>query len=394
MKELNTLILEKTALIENEITKYRRHIHNNPELSFEEFETAAYIRKHLDDLNIDYKIFAETGTAAVIGNGKKCVALRADIDALPIPEESGLEFASSKKGVMHACGHDMHTAMLMGAAKVLKEMEDEIPGQIKLIFQPGEEKVPGGALQMIEAGVLDNPKPLAVFGQHVNPGETVGTIAMAPGPIMASADEIYWTIRGKGGHAAQPHMSNDAILAAANMITFMQSLITKFRNPLTPGVLSVTSIHGGSATNIFPDEVKMMGTLRAFDRGWRDKMHELIEERSKAVCGLFNAECEVDISKGYYPVINNESTTRIASEAAAEIFGADKVIDFEPKMWAEDFGYFAEALPSTFWFVGVRPEGSKEAAPLHNPKFNPDEKALAKGAAMMVYTALRFLNEK
>jgi hippurate hydrolase len=281
--------------------------------------------------------------------------------------------------------------MLLGAAKILKEIEDKLHGTVKLIFQPGEEKVPGGASIMIKEGVLENPAPQAIFGQHVNALESNGIVSIAPGPIMASADELYWTIRGKSGHAAQPHLSSDTVLASAQLIIFVQSLMTKFRDPLTPGVISVTAVHGGSAPNIFPEEVKLMGTLRSFNKEWRDEMHVILESKSKEICALYNADCELNIAKGYSPVINNESTTTIARQAAIDIFGEDKIITLEPKMWAEDFGYYSMAIPGTFWFLGVRPEGMKEMAPLHNPKFAPDESAMIKGAALMAYAAVKFL---
>lgn len=391
MENIKDIILLKAYELEAEIIKHRRHIHANPELSFKEFETSKYIQTELDKLNIPYKVMAETGVVGLIGKGDNCVALRADIDALPIKEETDLDFSSENDGVMHACGHDMHASMLLGAAKILKGMESELKGTVKLIFQPGEEKVPGGASVLIDEGVLENPAPRAIFGQHVNPLETLGKISLASGPIMASADELYWTIKGKAGHAAQPHLSSDAVIASAQLILYVQSLLTKFRDPLTPGVISITAIHGGSAPNIFPDEVKLMGTLRSFDKEWRDEMHELLEIKSKDICALYNAKCKLHIEKGYSPVVNNQQTTDIANCAAKELFGDETVLELIPKMWAEDFGYYSLKIPGTFWFLGVRPEGVSEMPPLHNQGFSPDEKALTKGAAMMAYAAVNYL---
>ena len=276
---MNDIIVNKVNKIYEKVVDYRRYLHQNPELSFKEFNTTRFIISKLQQLNINFYQPTETGVVAIIGNGDNCVALRADIDALPIKEETELPFSSYNEGVMHACGHDMHTAMLLGVTEILNDLKHEYNGCIKVIFQPGEEKLPGGASVLIKAGVLENPKPLAIFGQHIYPDEKEGVIALNSGPFFASADEIYWTIVGKSGHAAQPQLSNDAILASSHLINFYQTMITKFKNPLNPGVLSVTSINGGSATNIFPDKVKMMGTLRSFDENWRLEMHNLIVEK-------------------------------------------------------------------------------------------------------------------
>ncbi|MBX3044983.1 MAG: amidohydrolase [Candidatus Kapabacteria bacterium] len=376
----------------DEILNIRRHIHKNPELSFQEFNTANFIRKYLNDNCIDYQVMAETGTVALIGSGDVCVALRADIDALPIYEETGLEFASINDGVMHACGHDMHTTMLLATAKLLKSRESELSGTVKLIFQPGEEKLPGGAYLMIKEGVLENPVPDVIFGQHIYPSENSGTISVASGPVLASADELYWTIRGKGSHAAQPHLGKDAILAAANLINYYQSILTKFKNPLEAGVLSVTSIHGGSATNIFPEEVKMMGTLRAYNEVWRKEVHNILFENSSKIADLYGCECEIEIIKGYPPIINDEDASKFVREIASEIVGKVNTLDFEPKMWAEDFAYYAQVVPACFWMLGVKPDNLKDMPPLHNPKLNPDESAMINGIAMMVATTIQYIN--
>ncbi len=373
-----------------EIVNYRRSIHKNPELSFQEYETSKYIKSILTELGIEYQSILETGVVATIGNGEKCIALRADIDALPIQEETKLTFASKNKGVMHACGHDFHSAMLLGAAKVLKQYEAKLKVQVKLIFQPGEEKLPGGALQMIKAGVLENPIPSAIFGQHVNPEIETGSIALAPGYVMASADELYWTINGKGGHAAQPHLNDDTIISSSQLVLSLQSLMTKFKNPLDSGVLSITSIHGGSAPNIFPDEVKLMGTLRTFNNEWRNFIHKKIDNISQKVCDLYNTKCELTIKKGYPPLFNNESSSDFVKEIANNIFDSNKILDFEPKMWAEDFAYYSEIIPSTFWFLGINPKNHTTMPPLHNAKLSPDEEALIYGTAMFVEIAINY----
>lgn len=387
-------ILNKSKELLPVTIKNRRHIHSNPELSFQEFQTAEYIRCILNQHNIYNYPLAETGTVAIIGKGDSCVALRADIDALPIFEETNLEFASRTDGIMHACGHDMHTSMLLTAAIILKENESNLNGCVKLIFQPAEEKIPGGAKLMIEQGVLENPRPLAIFGQHIYPQEQSGTVSTNSGPVLASADELYFTIKGKGSHAAQPHVGSDAILAASNLIIYYQSIISKFKNPLESGVLSVTSIHGGSATNIFPDEVKMMGTLRAYSNDWRFRVHDILRKNSKQIAELYGCTCEVEILEGYPPVVNDNSTTQFARTISEELFGKENTLEFEPKMWAEDFAYFAKEIPACFWLTGVRPAGVQELPPLHNSRLSPDENAMANGVAMLVYSAYKFLESK
>ncbi len=386
-------IIDKSESIFGKLQNYRRTIHKNPELSFREFETSKFIQAKLDELGISYEILAETGIVAMIGKGDKCVALRADIDALPVVEETGYDFASSNNGIMHACGHDMHTTMLLGAAEILNSHEGELHGCVKLIFQPGEEKLPGGASVMIKEGVLKNPKPLAIFGQHVFPEAETGTISIGPGFIMASADEIYWTLKGKGSHAAQPQIGNDPILAAAHLIQYYQSIMVKRRDPLMPGVLSVTSVNGGSATNIFPDEVEMRGTMRSFDQAWREMMHNLIHNQSSALCSLYDVFCELIIVKGYPPLFNHPETVTFTINTAKSIFGEDYTFDFIPKMWAEDFSYYSQEIPATFWFLGVKPEGMTEMYPLHNSKFAPDESAMIKGTAQLAAIAIDYLKK-
>ena len=386
-------IIEQSKDVFPYIREIRRQIHQNPELSFMEFETAALIREKLTELGIEYQVVAKTGTVALIGSGSPCVALRADIDALPIVEETGLEFASKNLGVMHACGHDMHASMLLAAAKIFKENESELRGTVKLIFQPGEEKLPGGAKIMIEEGVLENPKPDVIFAQHIFPSERTGTISVAGGPVMASADELYWTITGKGSHAAQPHIGRDAILAAAQLVNYYQTVMTKYNNPFDAGVLSVTSIHGGSATNIFPNEVKMMGTLRAYNIVWREFIHKLLIENSQNLASLYDCTCELEILKGYPPIINDYKTSDFVRMIAQKTIGEHKTLAFEPKMWAEDFAYFAERIPACFWFLGVKPDYIDEMPPLHNSKLNPDESAMISGVTMLVSATVNYFLE-
>ena len=387
MNDIMQSAIERTS----QIIEDRRHIHRNPELSFQEHETCAYISRRLESMNIQHSIIAETGIIALIGSGERCIALRADIDALPIEEETNLEFASCKKGIMHACGHDAHTAMLLGAASILKEREQSLKGTVKLLFQPGEEKVPGGASIMIAEGALENPKPEVIFGQHVYPDAPCGEVQISIGPTMASADELYWTIHGKGAHAAQPHQGIDPILIASELILHLQSLITKSRNPLFPGVLGITSIHGGSATNIIPEMVEMKGTLRSFDPEWREQAMIMIKEHSEQLCAMHGATCEVKILRGYPAVHNHEGAATFAINTAKGLFGEAGVTNFEPKMWGEDFAYYGQHIPAAFWMLGVRPHDQNSMPGLHNAKFTPDEQALPYGAAMMTKIAIDWL---
>lgn len=383
-------ILNAAKDILSEIVQIRRHIHQNPELSFEEFETSKFIQAYLQKLDIPFQIMANTGVIGLLGQGDRCIALRADIDALPILEETELEFASKNEGKMHACGHDMHTAMLLGAATILKNNEASLGGQIKLIFQPAEEKLPGGASILIKEGVLENPKVEAVFGQHIYPGESVGKIAISDGFVMGSADELYWTIRGTGTHAAQPHLGHDPILAASQLIIYYQTLMTKYRNPLDAGVLTVASIHGGSATNIIPEEVKMKGTLRSFNLEWREKIHELLLSKSNLIVEAYGCTVDLNIVKGYPPVYNNPVLTKFAKDQSLQLLNSDNTVYFEPKMWGEDFAFYSQNVPSTFWFLGVRPEHLDEMPALHNSKLSPVEDAMVYGISMFVSCALNY----
>ncbi len=372
-----------------EVRIIRRKIHRNPELAFKEIGTSALIRETLSEMGVSSETCAGTGVVATIGSGEKCLAFRADMDALPIQEETGLEFASQKPEIMHACGHDMHVAVLLGAAKIFKKFESQLNYKVKLLFQPSEEKLPGGAKKMIEEGALENPRPIAVYGQHVSPELPVGKIAVKPGPIMAAPDELYWTIRAKGAHAAQPQRAGDAILAAAKMIDHFQSIISKTKDPVEPGVLSVTAINGGTATNIFPEKVELKGTLRSFDETWREATLERIGVDSRSISKLYGAECDFDPVRGYPPTTNDEEATFRFEKIAALALGDDALAPTRPFMWGEDFGYYAQEVPSVFWFIGARSSAPDEIVPLHNPKFSPDESALITGTTL--FAALAFM---
>ncbi len=374
-----------------ELVELRRHLHRFPELSFKEVETSNFISEQLTSMGIAHTRMATTGIVAHIGAGDRCVALRADIDALPIHEETGLPYASERPGVMHACGHDTHTTMLLGAARILKEREADLGGVVKLIFQPGEELSPGGASLMIADGALENPRPEIMFGQHIYPDAAAGTLQFVAGPALASADELYWTIQGFGAHAAQPHKGKDPLLAATGLVHHLRSLITSRRNPLHPGVLTITSIHGGSATNIIPDVVELKGTLRAFNNEWREFAWTWLEEQTRAYCALYECEGKLNIVKGYPPLINDEHAVAFARTVAQSVVDPAAIDDFEPKMWAEDFAFYSQQMPVCFWMLGGRPLDMDSMPGLHNAAFAPAEEAMVIGTTLLVESAQTYL---
>ncbi|HCN06195.1 MAG TPA: amidohydrolase [Bacteroidetes bacterium] len=385
-------IVAATSIADTLITT-RRHIHAHPELSFQEFETNAYIRARLTELGIQHRTVAGTGVIGIIGSGERCIALRADIDALPITEETGLDFASTRPGVMHACGHDTHTTMLLGAAEILKQQETSLGGRVLLIFQPGEEKSPGGASMIIDEGVFEEYAPSMIFGQHIDPDAPAGTLSFVAGPMMAAADEIYITIDGFGAHAAQPHKGKDPIYCAAGLIMHLQQLLVRQRNPLLPGVLTIASIHGGTATNIIPDRVELKGTLRAFDQSWRESAWSWLEHQVPAYAQLHGCTATLSIVKGYPPLVNNTHAVDLARSVAVDTFGPSRVADFEPKMWAEDFSFYSHRIPACFWMLGGRPQNLDSMPGLHHPRFAPDESAMVTGCAQLVAVAKAALHE-
>lgn len=366
----------------------RHHLHANPELSYQEFETSAFIQAELTKYGIPFVTMAMTGVIGLIEGknpGKKTIALRADIDALPIQEENQVAYASTKKGIMHACGHDVHTSILLGAARVLNELKSEWEGTVKLIFQPGEERNPGGASLLIKEGVLENPRPQAIFGLHVHPGLATGKLSFREGKVMASADELYFTIRGKGGHAAAPHTTTDTILIASQLVVALQQIISRNRNPFDPSVLSITSFQGGFTTNVIPSEVKLMGTFRAMDEGWRFKAHELIRRVATELVTGMGAELDLHIDVGYPSVYNHEGLHVIAKSLACDYMGENNVEATELRMGAEDFGYYTQQIPGCFYRLGVMNEAKGITSGVHTPTFNVDENAIETGIGMMAW---------
>jgi amidohydrolase len=368
--------------------KIRHHLHAHPELSYQEFETSKFIQEQLRQWGISFQIMATTGVVGLIKGknaDKRIVALRADIDALPIKEENKVDYASLKDGIMHACGHDVHTAILLGAIKILWTLKDEWEGTVKFIFQPGEERNPGGASLLIKEGVLENPRPQAIFGLHVHPGLPVGKLSFREGKVMASADELYIIIKSTGGHAAAPHLTADTILIASHLIIALQQVVSRNRNPHDPSVLSITSFQGGHTTNVIPSEVKLMGTFRAMDEAWRFKAHELIKKITYDLVHSMGAEVDLHIDIGYPTVYNNEALNSTTRALAEQFMQASNVETTELRMGAEDFGYYSQLIPGCFYRLGVMNEHKGITSGVHTPTFNIDEDAIEIGMGMMAY---------
>lgn len=369
-----------------EFISIRRHLHAHPELSYQEFETSAFIQQKLTEYNIPFEVKATTGVIGVI-EGKnpssRVVALRGDMDALPITEENDVDYKSTKPGIMHACGHDVHTSCLLGAAKILSQTKDEWEGTVKFLFQPGEEKNPGGASLLIKEKALENPKPECIFALHVNPQLEVGKLSFRAGKVMASADELYFTIRSKGGHAAAPHLTVDTILVASHLVVALQQIISRNRDPLYPSVLSITSFQGGFTTNVIPSEVKLMGTFRAMDEEWRFKAHDIIRKLATELVESMGAEIDLHIDVGYPTVYNNEVLNSLAKKIALDFMGGTNVEETEIRMGAEDFGFYSQLLPGCFFRLGTANKNKGIIAGVHTPKFNIDESAIETGIGIM-----------
>lgn len=370
----------------DDLIAIRHHIHKNPELSFVEFKTSEFIQSELKKLDIPFEVKAQTGVIGIIKGknpDKMVTALRADMDALPILEANDVSYRSSNDGVMHACGHDVHTTCLLGAARILKETASDWEGTVKLIFQPGEEKNPGGASLLIKEGVLENPKVDRIFALHVRPGMPVGDYSFRAGMAMASADEIYITIKVKGGHAAAPQKTPDSILIASQVVVSLQQVVSRNNDPFNPTVLSITSIQGGNTTNVIPSEVKLMGTLRAMNEEWRFQAHDIIKNHVESLVRTLGGEADVHIDVGYPFVLNNEKLTYWAKEKAVELVGDDKVYETELRMGAEDFAFYSHLVPACFFRIGIGNYGE-----LHTPTFNIDENAIQHGVTMMAWLAV------
>lgn len=380
--------------IHETVIHYRRHLHAHPELSFKEYETSAFIKARLDEMNISWKPMADTGIVALIKGEKKSdhvIALRADMDALPITETNTFDFVSKNSGLMHACGHDAHTSSLLGVASILQSVKNKFGGTVKLIFQPAEEKLPGGASLMIKEGVLKNPVPEAIIGQHVSPMIETGKIGIRKGKFMASMDEIFVTVHGRGGHGAQPHQNIDPVMIAAQILVSLQQIVSRMANPTLPTVLSFGKVIANGAINVIPDEVYMEGTFRTLDESWRSEAHKRMKKIAENIAESMGGSCDFKIVRGYPFLINEEKLTSKIILFAEEYLGKENVT--EPDIWmaAEDFAYYSQATDSCFYLLGIKNKTKGIDSSLHSPTFTIDEDALKTSIGLMAYLAIKNL---
>lgn len=389
------IVKNKAAEYYPDIQAIRHHIHANPELSFEEHNTAAFISDKLKEWGIDHKTgVAGTGVIGIIKGknpDKKCIAIRADMDALPIQEANEVSYRSTNDGVMHACGHDVHSSCLLGVSRILNDLRDEWEGTVKLIFQPGEEKHPGGASLLIKEGVLENPKPEAIFALHVYPHMPSGQVGFRTGQYMASTDEIYITIEGKSGHAALPHKAVDPIAIAAQVITSLQQVVSRKGNPIIPSVLTFGKIDAGFATNIIPDKLELWGTLRTMDETWRAEAHQWIRDLTEQICAANSAKGIVDIPPGYPSLFNDPEVTPMAEGWAKEYLGDDNVKKLDLRMAGEDFSFYTQHMPGCFFRMGTNKNNEEFTASVHNAHFDIDEEAMKTGVGTMAWIAINAL---
>ena len=394
MSLLESVRKESQALVA-EVIQWRRHLHAHPELSYKEFNTAKFVSEKLRAMGLTpIEGIAGTGIVVLIEGkspSKKVVALRADMDALPIQETSDVPYKSQNPGVMHACGHDVHTTSLLGTAKILHTFRDQFEGTVKLLFQPGEEKNPGGASYMIRDGALENPKPSGIIGQHVMPLLPAGTIGFREGMYMASSDEIYLKVIGKGGHAAAPELTIDPILIASHIIVALQQIISRSANPRQPTVLSFGKFIGEGATNIIPNEVNIAGTFRAMDETWRAQALTKIEKLAIGIAEGMGGRCVVTISRGYPHLQNDPELTRRIRGAAVAYVGASNVVDIDVTLGSEDFAYYSHVVPASFYRLGTRNESKGITSYVHTPNFDIDEDVLAIGPGLMAWMAIQEL---
>ena len=395
MNNLKQKIKNLSAEYFPEIIAIRRHIHQYPELSNQEYKTSDFIASKLKEFGIPFKqgIF-KTGIVGLIrgkNHDSKVIALRADIDALPVKEKNEIEYKSKNEGIMHACGHDVHTSSLLGTAKILNELKNDFEGTVKLIFQPAEEKIPGGAKFMIEEGVLENPKPDIIIGQHVYPDLEAGKIGMKSGKYMASTDEITLIVKGKGGHAAMPDLIINPVLIASEIILSLQQIVSHNPDKNTPTVLSFGRFIANGTYNVIPDKVEIKGTFRAFDEKWRADAHEQIKKIAKSIAEGAGGSCEVFINKGYPFLINDDIVTENAFKSAVEYLGKENVVNLDLRMTAEDFAYYSQIVPGCFYRLGTSNKTKGITSNLHTPDFNVDEKCIEIGMGLMAWIAINEL---
>jgi len=393
--ELKERIQHKADEHYGEVLRIRRHLHMYPERSFSETATSSFIRSLLDKWDIPYRFpFVGTGLVAEIAGDDPqgpVIALRTDMDALPVEEQTGLEFSSRNKGTMHACGHDIHMASLLGSILVLREMKDLIRGRILFIFQPGEEKLPGGAKLMMEEGIFDQVRPDMIIAQHVLPEMDAGTVGFRPGPYMASSDEIYITVKGQGGHAALPEKIDDPVLMASQMLITLQQEINRKAPKGTPTVLSFGKVIANGAMNVIPDEVTMEGTFRTMNETWRKEAHQLIARVTRGIADSMGGEAALEVRHGYPVLKNDPELTSRSRSLAIDLLGVEHVQDMDIRMTAEDFGWFSHAYPSMLFRLGVKNAGTDDVLPLHTSRFMADESALKTGMTMLTWLAVNLL---
>lgn len=387
-------IQQLAADIFGEVVALRQHIHANPELSFKEFETSAFIQRKLTTWGIPFTVMANTGVVGLLKGdlpSDQVIALRADMDALPIIEANDKPYKSKNEGVMHACGHDVHSASLLGTAYILSKLKAQFAGTIKFIFQPGEELLPGGASILIKEGVLENPKPAHILGQHVMPLIEAGKVGFRSGIYMASTDELYVTVTGKGGHGAQPQQNIDPVLITSHIIIALQQIVSRNADPRIPTVLSFGKVTANGATNIIPNEVKLEGTLRTLDEDWRLEAKRLMKKMAEGIAESMGGSCEFRIEKGYPFLINEPVLTAQARAGAEEYLGKDNVVDLDIWMAAEDFAYYSQVTDACFYRLGTGNVTKGTTHSVHTPNFDIDEDALKISTGLMAYLAVKQL---
>lgn len=390
LEKIKSLSIQSSA----EVVAWRRHLHAHPELSYQEFDTVKYVEEQVKAFGLKPVSLATTGLMVEIEGknpSKKTIALRADMDALPITETNEVPYKSKNAGVMHACGHDVHTSSLLGTVKILNEIKNEFEGTVRFLFQPGEEKNPGGASYMIRDGALQNPKPASILGQHVFPLLPAGKIGFREGMYMASCDELYLKVIGKGGHGAAPELAIDPIVIASNIIVSLQQIISRNASPKQPTVLTFGKIEGGSTTNVIPNEVNIAGTFRAMNEEWREEALKRIKKMAESLAEGMGGKCEVNISRGYPFLKNDPEVTRRIKTAAAEYVGEENVVDIDITLGAEDFSYYSQVVPASFYRLGTRNEAKGITSYVHTSTFDIDEEALKISSGLMAWMAVKEL---
>jgi amidohydrolase len=397
MSDIISKIKELSEKHYDSVLAIRKHLHAHPELSFHEFETAKFVEQQLREIGIThFERKAGTGITFMLDGAEdngKVIALRADMDALPIQEANDVPYKSKNEGVMHACGHDVHTSSMLGAIMILHELRDQFKGKIKIIFQPGEEKLPGGASLLIKEGILENPKPDRILGQHVMPRIESGKVGFRKGMYMASADELYFTVKGKGGHAAMPEDLIDPVLITSHIIIALQQIVSRRSSPKTPSVLSFGDVHAYGATNVIPNEVKVKGTFRTYDEKWRAEAHILMVDMAEGIAKAMGATCEFDVQKGYPHLKNHPEYTQFNIDKAKEYMGEENVQEIDLWMAGEDFAFYSQQVDACFYRLGTRNEAKGITSGVHTPTFDIDEPSLKIGMGLMSWLAMSELNK-